>query len=443
MKSVLVIGGGFAGLSSAVSLSQKGYSVSVIEQRRILGGRAYSIPSGSTLEWVDNGQHALLAGFHETRRFFRTLGTEHLVKFQNHFEVIMIGENQRIRIKTFPFLPAPLHLGMGILCCQGLSCSDRFRLLKAGLQIGLTPSLPDNLTVTEWMNILKQPESLRHLWWYPLSTAALNEVPHRASARLFLKVMKDTFVQSARNSPFGMMTVSLGELYTRQAALIIQSAGGEINLSSPVRHIHFSKTTVQSIELQDGRSLTADYYISAVPPGSLSKLLPTFLQSEALPFSALKRLSGSPIISIHLWFDRPIMEEDFVGLVGSPIHWVFNKSRLWTKEDDNGGAISCTISGAHDLIDKPPTALSSLAHRELKRFFPMAGKAQLLKTRLIKEREATYSCTPEAEKMRLPHQTPFSNFFIAGDWTRTGLPATIESAVSSGHQCAGLVAAKR
>ena len=443
MKKVLVIGGGFAGLSSAVRLSQKGYSVSVIEQRRILGGRAYSIPSGKSQEWVDNGQHTLLAGFHETRQFLRILGTENLVKFQNHFQIILIEKNKRIQIRSFPFLPAPLHLGMGILSCRGLSWSDRLHLLKAGLQISLTSSLPDDLTVAEWMNILKQPESVRHRWWYPLSTAALNEVPHRASAGLFLKVMKDTFIQSAYNSSFGIMTVSLGELYTHQAAQIIQSAGGEVIPSSPVCHIHFSKTAVQSIELQDGRRFTANYYISAVPPGPLSRILPDRLQSDGMPFSNLKRLSCSPIISIHLWFDRPIMEEDFIGLVGSPIHWVFNKSRLWTKEEDRAGAISCTISGAYDLIDQPPTTLSDLAHEELNRFFPRARKAKLLKTRLIKEREATYSCTPEAEKMRLPHRTPFDNFLIAGDWTRTGLPATIESAVLSGHRCADLITATR
>jgi len=145
------------------------------------------------------------------------------------------------------------------------------------------------------------------------------------------------------------------------------------------------------------------------------------------------------MVSIHLWFDRPVLDEEFIGLIDSPIQWVFDKSRLWKKEETQAGALACITSGAYDLIDRSRDELIALAQKELARFFPEAREAKLIHSRLIKERMATYSCTPEAERWRPDQKTSYENFFLAGDWTRTGLPATIEGAVASGHRCAELI----
>jgi hydroxysqualene dehydroxylase len=439
MRKVLIIGGGFAGLSAGVALARQGCSVTLLEQRRLLGGRAYSVPDGTAGEWVDNGQHALLGGFRETRKFLKTLGTEDLVKYQDRFRIVLVEPSgQRFKL-VGSNLPAPFHMAAGIFRANGFSWSDRFHLLRAGLSILLTRQLQESRTVTDWMDALHQPESLRKQWWYPIATAALNEQPHRASANLFLRVLKMAFFGSARNSTFGIMKVSLGELYTEQAKSLIETNGGNIHLNTPVRKIHFSKSKVDSVELQEGRHLTADAYISAVPHHALKRMVRADLIKEGSPFACLAHLSDAPILSVHLWFDRPVMDDDFVGLIHSPIQWVFDKSRLWQKNETDGGAVACVVSGAYDLINRPPQDLITLTLTELGQYLPEIRKAKLLHTRLIKERQATFSCTPEAERWRPTHETPYSNFYLAGDWTRTGLPATIEGAVLSGHRCASLI----
>lgn len=450
MTHVLVIGGGFAGLSAAVALAQQGCRVTVLEQRRILGGRAYSIEDGTTGGLIDNGQHALLGAFRETRKFLQTLGTEDGVRYQMRFEIVLAEPGgKRLKLVCSQF-PAPFHLATGLIRCTGLTWLERSYLLRAGLKIYLSRRLSDSMTVEAWMDLLHQPETLRRRFWYPIATAALNEQPQRASADLFLKVLKLAFFGRAKDSPFGITTVGLGELYTEQARRFIEARGGRVLTNSPADFIHFSDQRVKSVELRQGNEMTADYYISAIPHGNLKKLLPSELLLGGAPLEGLTHLSDSPILSIHLWFDRPVMDEDFMGLVDSPIHWVFDKSRLpvprqtgiWQEGEAQEGAVACVVSGAYDLMDRSRQDLISLAQRELGRYLPEVQKAKLTHARLIKERQATYSCTPEAERWRLSQGTPYSNFFIAGDWTRTGLPATIEGAVLSGHRCAALILAK-
>lgn len=439
MKHVIVIGAGFAGLSAAVALATSSVKVTVLEQRRILGGRAYSIEDGTTGELIDNGQHALLGAFHETQKFLKTLGTDGLIRYQDRFRLVMAEPGGRqIILKCLP-LPPPLHLGASLLMGRGLSGMDRIHLLRAGVSIALTSSLPPEMTLAAWMDALRQPERLRQRWWYPLAISALNEQPHRASAELFLRVLKQTFFGTIHDSSFGIMTVGLGDLYTEQSRQFIESRGGEVFCNAAVFQLDFSGQRLDAVVLRNGGVMTADYYISTVPHKALARMLPSRLLEKGAPFEALSHLSDSPMVSIHLWFDRPVMEEDFIGLVESPIQWVFNKSRLWHDEDIQAGAVACITSGAHDLINRSREELIPLAHRELGRYLPGVRDAKLLHSRLIKERQATYACSPEAERWRPAHKTPYENLFLAGDWTKTGLPPTIEGAVTSGHRCADLI----
>jgi squalene-associated FAD-dependent desaturase len=439
MKNVLIIGGGFAGLSAGVALAGQGAKVTVIEQRRILGGRAYSIEDGATGELIDNGQHALLGAFHETQKFLRSIGTENLVRYQDRFRMVLAEPDGGRMILTGSSLPPPFHLLTGVAGCRGLSIGDRLHLLRAGVSIVLNRSLPDTMTLKDWLDRLHQPESLRQRWWYPLSISALNELPHRASANLFLRVLRQTFLGSLRDSSFGIITVGLGDLYTEQARKFIEAHGGEVYLNAPADRLAFSGRRFEAVVLRNGGAMTADYAVSAVPHYVLEKLLAPELVQKGGPFEALGHLSDSPMVSIHLWFDRPVMDEEFIGLIDSPIQWVFDKSRLWNRDETQAGALACITSGAYDLIDRSRDELIALAQKELCRFFPEVRMAKLIHSRLIKERLATYSCTPEAERWRPDQKTAYENFFLAGDWTRTGLPATIEGAVTSGHRCAELI----
>ncbi|MEK6683614.1 MAG: hydroxysqualene dehydroxylase HpnE [Nitrospirota bacterium] len=443
MKHVLIIGGGFAGLSAGVALADRGAKVTVIEQRRILGGRAYSVEDGTTGELIDNGQHALLGAFHETQTFLKTIGTDGLIRYQDRFRMVLVEPGGGRMTLTAAPLPAPFHLAAGVARCRGLSVTDRLHLLRAGLSIATTRSLPDTMTLKEWMDSLGQPESLRQRWWYPLSISALNELPHRASADLFLRVLKLAYFGSVRDSSFGIMTVGLGDLYTEQARQFIEARGGRILYNTAAFQLTFTGRQLNAVVLRNGGTIQADHCISAVPHHVLRKLLPPEIMKQGAPFEALTHLTESPMVSIHLWFDRPVMDEEFIGLVDSPIQWVFDKSRLWKGGETQAGALACITSGAYDLIDRSKEDLIDIAHKELGRFLPDVQKAKPIHSRLIKERLATYSCTPEAERWRPTQKTPYENFFLAGDWTRTGLPATIESAVTSGHRCAEAILRSR
>ena len=439
MNHILIIGGGFSGLSAAVALAEQGHRVTLLEQRRILGGRAYSVEDGTTGELIDNGQHALLGAFHETQHFLKTIGSDSLVRYQDRFQITLVEPDGRRVVLTAANLPPPWHLAVGLLRCKSLSRGNRFQLLRAGLSIMRTRSLPEDMTIKAWLDRLRQPEALRQRWWYPLAVSALNEQPHRASANLFLRVLKQSFFGSAGDSAFGIMTVGLGDLYTEQSRRLIEDRGGEVYCNAPVSQIVFSGKRVDAVVLRNGGAMTADHYISAVPPQALRRFIAPELVMPGAHFEALAHLKDSPMISIHLWFDQPVMTEEFVGLVDSPLQWVFNKGLLWTEGDVHAGALACIISGAHDLIQLRKEELIALAHRELLRFFPEVRQARLLHSRLIKERQATYSCTPEAERWRPSQKTDYENFFLAGDWTRTGLPATIESAVLSGRRCVEMI----
>jgi hydroxysqualene dehydroxylase len=367
------------------------------------------------------------------------LGTDGLIRYQKRFTIeLMEPGGRKIRLRSLP-LPSPFHLAAGVLTSSGLSWTDRYHLLRAGAIIGGTTTLPPLVTVRDWLDGLGQPDRLRRRWWYPLATAALNEVPEKASAGLFLNVLRLTFFGKAADSAFGIMTVSLGNLYTDQAKKVIEANNGRVLLNSAVVRIHFSGTKAEGVDLRDGSRLMADDTISAVPPRSLEQIFPPELAAKDSSFSSLGRFHDSPILSFHLWFDRPVMEEEFVGLVDSPIHWVFNKARLWQEGKSASGAVAAVVSGAHDLINRPREELMALCLKELKRYLPRAENASLLHGRLIKERGATYSCTAAAEALRPDQKTAFGNFFLAGDWTKTGLPATIEGAVKSGHRCAELI----
>lgn len=439
MKKVLVIGGGFAGLSAGVFLAEKGFSVTLIEYRKILGGRSYSVEDGPTGGLIDNGQHVLLGSFQETRRFLKTIGADHLVRFQNRMHLVMLHPGQKRINLSASFLPAPFHLAGSLFLNSEIPGKDRFRLLKSSLSITFKKNLPVTWTVKQWLDQMDQPETLRHHWWNPLTTSMLNEQPHKASADLFLKTLKNTFWQRNHHSSFGFIQTSLGDLYTEQARKFIQEKGGVVFLDTPVSRVLVSDDRVDGVVLRNGGVMTADAYISTVPYHVIRRLLPQELTGQGKPFGYLPSLRHSPIISTHLWFDRPVMEEELVCLVNSPIHQVVNKSRSWTEGEKNAGALACHTWAARNLIQRPKDVLVKMALRELARFFPMIEKAKLVHARLIKDRQATLSCTPEAECLRPDQKTPVQNFYLAGDWTKTGLPATIESAVLSGRRCADLI----
>ena len=436
MKKVTIIGGGLAGLSAAVELSSAGFRVTLIEQRRFLGGRAYSFFDKNTGLELDNGQHILMGCYENTFRFLEKIGVTDKLYFQKNFCVDFLDTTgTAYRLNCLP-LPAPFHILSGILRFKAISLSERIRTLNMakGVMFGNTTNSSHDLTITEWLKTLGQGEKARETLWDIITLATMNEHPDKSSAAIFKNVMKKAFFSHRRNSRIVLPVVPLSRLFAEAAEIYINKNGGSIEKGIAVSELLTGNNSVSGVKLKDGRVFHGDYYISAVPYYSVQRLFAGtgFLGTE---LNSVPALQPSPIISIHLLFNKPLTEHTFVVLLNSPIQWVFNKEKIF-RDTTYRGLLSLVISGAHEYIDVPSEKLVEMALRELKKVFPDTSPARLLCCKVIKERHATFSPQPGVDECRPSQKTSIKNLFLAGDWTDTGLPATIEGAVLSGHKCA-------
>lgn len=440
MKKVIVIGGGFAGLSASADLVSSGYSVTLIEQRRHLGGRAYSFHDRNIGIELDNGQHLLMGCYENTFRFLNTIGTIDRLYIQDNLHVDFLDTNgHAYKFDCLP-LPPPFHTASGILRFTALKPSERIRMLSVVREMLFNTADPaKDYTVSEWLERLGQGKESRHKFWNILTYAVMNEGPDAASASLFKAVLKKAFFKSRQGSRLVFSAVPLSRLYTGDAEDYIRRQGGVIEKGCLVTEILTEDSEVSGIRLRDGRVLTGDDYIAAVPYYSLQRLLPEEIM-EKYPsyFRGIRELAPSPILSIHLLFDRSITDYPSAALIDSPVQWVFNKEKTY-RDSAYRGLFSLVISGAHLHVKWDKERLLEMAFTEIGKVFPGVSSAKLLYSKIIKERFATFSPRPGIQRHRPDQKTPVKNLFLAGDWTDTGLPATIESAVISGYRCAEMI----
>jgi uncharacterized protein with NAD-binding domain and iron-sulfur cluster len=242
---------------------------------------------------------------------------------------------------------------------------------------------------------------------------------------------------------FVLSKVGLSDLYTTDARRFIEERGGRVETKAHVVGVGFRGDRVSHFELRDGRRLTASAYVSAVPPQGLFPLLPIAVRRGVPALGGIEGLTSSPIVSVHVWFDRPLLtERPFVGFVGTDTHWAFNRDVISGRRDRDGGYLTFVISGARAIVDDDADAIVARTLADLYRLLPASRAARVRHTQVVKEKFATMSPSVAAARLRPATTTPFDNFVLAGDWIDTGLPATIESAVMSGHRAADVVTAR-
>jgi squalene-associated FAD-dependent desaturase len=293
-------------------------------------------------------------------------------------------------------------------------------------------------TVEAWLDSHGQTPGSRRGLWHPLAVAALNEDPSRASCRLFAAVLRLCLGEGSAGSRLGIPRVPLGRLVDPALRRYLEGRRGRVLLNAPASKLVLEGGRVRGVRLRDGSEIQASAVVSAVPPHALLRLLPQEVPEKDPFFGRARGMLPSPILSIHLWLDRPVLEVPFLGLLDSPIHWIFNAGR----NGEGGPApsrVALVTSGARDLVDRSGQDLLALASAEVRRYLPRARAANLLHSRVIKERQATFSPRAGESAKRPGPATPISNLFLAGDWTDTGLPGTLESAAVSGHRCADLL----
>lgn len=436
---VVIIGGGFAGLAAGVYLSERGFAVTLLERRNHLGGRAYSFTDTKTGDTVDNGQHLFMGCYYHTIDFLKKIGTLDRLSFQEQPRVDFLDAVGRSDSFDCPALPAPLHVLAGLFLMKGLSFGDKVRALNIGGALRGSVEKNGALTVTEWLKSLKQSDRVNERFWNPMAIATLNESPEIASAKMMKKVLQEAFGAGREASAMGIANVGLSELYTDAARQFIEMRGGEVRLRTQISRLVVESEAVATVELKSGERVKADFFISAVPPNILWQLLDENLRARE--FSYLSKLQSSPIVSINLWFDRPVTDKQFLGLIGTRVQWLFNKDAI-SATAKKTNQLALIISAARGFTEWTKNQLVEMAMTELRQVIPASRKARLLHSAVVKERDATLSHTVESDALRPRPQTSIPNFILAGDWTETGLPATIESAVLSGKRAAEIVSSK-
>jgi len=444
---MITIGGGLAGLSAAVSLAEAGWRVRLFEQRPFLGGRAtsYVLPDG---EHVDNCQHVTLGCCTNLEDFYRRVGAQDKIKY---FDRLLFQDPQgRTGIMKAGLLPAPLHMTGSFLTFAPLTFADKKSIASALLDIlrgkGHTEDLdtPGGISMLEWLRKRKQTQGAIERFWRVVLVSALDEELDKTDARFGVDVFWKGFLSSRTGYRMGVPAVPLAELYDGCKAEI-ERRGGEVSLRMPVRAIHFQDSAVASVEFDGGRQESADAYIFAVPHEALADLLPDDIKEKEPGLAHLGNIKTSPITGVHFWFDREVMKEPFVTLLDTTTQWIFNKTALYSgknrsrEKKEQCQYLQLVISASYDLLQKPRQEIIDLCLAEVRQALPAAREAVLMKATVIKEAAATFSPQPGVDRWRPKQQTSVKGMFLAGDWTDTGWPATMEGAVRSGYLAAEAV----
>jgi len=447
---VAVIGGGLAGLAAGSALAEGGFRVTLFERRPYLGGRASSYQHPGTGEVVDNCQHVLLGCCTNLIEFYRRIGVEDKIRWYERMTFLEPGG--RASVIEPSALPAPLHTAPSFLRASCLNLSDKFSV-AAGLA-ALTPIAPHDTgeSFLQWLRRHGQTERAIDRFWKTVLVSALNEEIDRISVPYAAQVVRESFLKSRAAGRMGIPTVPLTELYNR-AGDYITARGGEVRFRTSAESFRAEFADVKL--LLPGGEESFDFVIPAVPFDVLSRLLPDTTAAEPLR-QILGRFETSPITGIHLWFDRQITELDHAVLLDRTIQWMFHKSKLLNGRSagatadagagENNSYVELVVSSSKTLVEKSRQEIIDLALAELREFFPGARDANLVKATVIKEVHATYSPRPGIESFRPSPETVWPRIFLAGDWTATGWPATMEGAVRSGYaaaQCVARVAGRR
>jgi len=480
--TVAIAGGGLAGLAAACALSDAGFRVTLFEKRPFLGGRASSYEHPGTGEVVDNCQHVLFKVCTNLMEFYDRIGVANQIRWFDQMNFIEPGG--RISVMKSSPLPAPLHTAPSFFGFKFLSAADKLSIARALAPLTLTVQRDTGKSFQQWLDDHGQTKHAVERFWKPILISALSEELNLISVSAAAQVVRESMKSPAARH-MGVPTVPLTDLYNK-AGEYIRARGGELHFREPIEGFTANTSSVQlqlrnqdenrendsrqaapslSLNSLRGRGENFDFLILALPFDALDKVLPKSPESAPIR-EKITHFENSPITGIHLWFDRQISDLDHAVLLDRTIQWMFHKSRLqpmrtqvknereghdFSRTEETavgneasapevGSYIELVVSSSKTLIDKSRSEIVDLALAEVREFFPAAHQATLVKSTVIKEVNATYSPRPGIDAHRPTATTAWPRVFLAGDWTATGWPATMEGAVRSGYQAAEALA---
>lgn len=444
IREAAVIGGGLAGLSAACALADSGFRVRLLEGRPYVGGRASSYEHPGTGEIVDNCQHVLLGCCTNLIDFYRQLGVADNIRW---FDCITFLEPGGRRSVLQPgSLPAPLHNATSFMAAPALSLADKMAIGRGMMAFLLGTPHDGAENFLRWLQRHGQTRRAIERFWNPVLVSALNEDLDRVSVHYAAMVFRKSFMQSAQAGWMGVPSIPLSELYGH-AQSYIQARGGEVLLRHRVEGLKYDASRARwHIESGDN-TFEADTVVLAVPFEAVKSFLPGLAEIEAQEADRLRgrleHFEHSPITGIHLWFDRRVTEMEYAVLLDATIQWMYNKSLLQPdhRGDGAGSYLELVVSASKSLVGMQRQEVIDLALRELANYFPAVRDARLLKAAVIKEVRATFSVVPGIDAHRPGPSTQWPGLFLAGDWTNTEWPSTMEGAVRSGYLAAEAITA--
>ena len=444
-KKVVVLGGGLAGLAAARSALELDHRVTLVEKRPFLGGRAYSFYDPQAEGEVDNGQHVFLGCCTYYREFVRALGAEDKAFIQKKFSTDVFLNGKKGVLSSTMVL-GPLHLLPSFVRYPHLGLMDKLLAAYCLIRAKLTDRVKghddlDRETFYDWLRRHHQSERAIANLWNLIILPALNDDVRHVSADMALMVLQVGLLGKPSDSAIGMARIGLTSLTGEPAQRFIEERNGELILGRTVRSFKITDGLVAGVELSDGQVLEGDFYVSALPYEELSRVLPRDLADDPF-FARIAGLTSSPIVGIHIWYDRHVMDQEFAAFLESPVQWVFNRTRIQGSNSANGQYVCISVSGAWDFIDRPKQELRELFAGEMARLFPRAAQAEIERFLVVKQPQATFRSIPGASAHRPSQVTPIPNLFLAGEYTDTGWPSTMEGAVRSGVFAARALASR-
>ncbi|MBK1782790.1 hydroxysqualene dehydroxylase HpnE [Prauserella cavernicola] len=430
---VVVVGGGLAGLTAACDLADAGFRVTLLESRSRLGGATFSFRRDGLV--VDNGQHVLLRCCTEYRALLERLGTTEGIDLQDRFRMPVLLADGRLTGLGRTSAPAPLHLVPGLARYGALSPADRMRVVRAAAALRLLdpddPAL-DEQSFGDWLTRHGQNSATLSALWNLISVAALNCDAHEASLALAVTVFRTALLDRADGADIGVPRWPLEDLHVRPAEKYLIARGAEIRLRSAVRAVERGRSGF-TVRLDD-ENLPADAVVVAAPPDAAARMCP---DAAGVSAARLSGLGAAPIVNVHAVFERPVTDLPFAATVGSPAQWIFDRTEVAGLTE--GQYLAVSLSAARTWLDAPAPVLREVFLAELGRLLPAAAATPCTQFFVTRERRATFRQAPGTGRLRPRPETRLPGLVLAGSWTATGWPDTMEGAVRSGHRAADLV----
>jgi squalene-associated FAD-dependent desaturase len=429
-RRVVVVGGGLAGITAAIDLREAGHEVTLLEARPRLGGAASSYQRGNLT--IDNGQHVILRCCEAYQGLLDKLGVAALVAFQPRFDVTVLAPGNRVARLRRSGLPSPLHMTGSLLRYRMLPLPQRLAVARAALAmrfLDADDARLDESSLGQWLIAHGQGELARRALWDLFIVSALNIAGDDASLQLAATVIKTALLGAKDAADVGVATVPLGELHGTATAARLTALGALVRTGAKVSAVRPVVGGGFEVELgPEAESIAAQAVVLAVPSAQASRLA---ADAGVVGAGRWEELGASPIINVHVIYDRQVTDQPFVAAVDSPLQWVFDKTRIAGL--NIGQYLAVSVSAADRYVGVPSAQLREEFLAELARLFPAAANAQVVDSFVTRERRATFRQAPGCGALRPGAATSVSGLVLAGSWTDTGWPDTMEGAVRSGH----------